>query len=712
MFDPSVSRNHCQATLSAASQASRRRVSPCLTSLTAFLGLRAVASRRVTAAICMLGIAIAGHAFVAPVATAAPPSAAAALALQPVQKDFSYQKVAAADVEKCRVSDLSENGWTGWIVEAADGTRLRRFADTNADKRIDLWCYYDQGVEVYRDIDSDFNGKADQYRWLGTAGTRWGVDRDENGKVDFWKQISAEEVSAEVIAALAEADAERFARLLASESEIRSLDLGKATTDRLLDKIAKAQSGFAALAANQKGVGSSARWVQFASTSPGIVPAGTGGSKSDLRVYENAVAMFDDAGRSGQVMVGTIIQVGDAWRLVDLPQVVAEDQPLAQSPGVFFTPGGAMTTTSTARPNMGAETQELVAALEKIDGQLATATRVEDQAELNRRRVDVVEKLIAAASTAAERDTWMRQLVDTVSVAVQSGTYPGGLERLRKFSADLPASDKSLSSYVQFQIISTEYVSKQTPDADFAKVQDWYLTTLTKFVESFPTSPEAAQAMLQLALSKEFEEREPEALEYYNKVAKLFPGTDMGEKAAGAVRRLESLGKPIAFTGRTVKGEPFDLAKLKGRPVVIHYWATWCEACKQDMKLLRQLQAKYQSSGLQIVGVNVDGTRNQATQFLQDNSAPWIHLFEDGGLESSGLAKQLGVQTLPMMMLLNADGAVVSNNLYAGGLDAELAKIARPAPTATPATRPTAGNPSAVRPGVPTRPAATRPGTK
>lgn len=720
MIVQSVSSDRGHAALSAASQSSCRRILQCFTRLAEFPGSHATVGHRMASALYMVGITLAGHTFCAAIATAAPPSAESALALQPVQKDFSFQKVAAADVEKCRVIDLNENGWTGWIVESDDGTRLRRFADTNGDKKIDLWCYYDQGVEVYRDVDSDFNGKADQYRWLGTAGTRWGIDRNENGKVDFWKQISAEEVSAEAIAALADADAERFARLLATESEIRSLNLGKATSDRLLDKIKRAEVGFTVLAAKQKGVSSAARWVQFASTSPGIVPAGTNGSKSDVRVYENAVAMFDDAGKGGQVLVGTIIQIGDAWRLVDLPQVVAEDQPLAQSPGVFFTPGGTISNASTTRSGMGIETQELVAALEKIDSQLATATTPQDQAELNRRRVDVVERLIASASTAAERDTWMRQLVDTVSVAVQSGTYPGGLERLRKFSTDLPAGDKVLASYVQFQIISTEYVSKQTPDADFAKVQEWYLTSLTKFVETFPTSPEAAQAMLQLALSKEFEERETEALEYYNKVAKSFPGTDMGEKAAGAVRRLESLGKPIAFTGRTVKGEPFDLARLKGRPVVIHYWATWCEACKQDMKLLRQLQAKYQAAGLQIVGVNVDGSRNMATQFLQDNSVPWIHLFEDGGLESSGLAKQLGVQTLPMMMLLNADGEVVSNNIYAASLDAELAKIARamtppasaPAaprsPAAAPA-RPTAATPSTNRPGVPTRPVGNRP---
>jgi hypothetical protein len=114
---------------------------------------------------------------------------------------------------------------------------------------------------------------------------------------------------------------------------------------------------------------------------------------------------------------------------------------------------------------------------------------------------------------------------------------------------------------------------------------------------------------------------------------------------------------------------------------------------------------------------------------LQTNTAPWIHLYEDGGLESSSLAKQLGVQTLPMMLLIDADGKVVSNNIYAAGLDAELAKIARPAatrptapaaapqrpatakPQARPAAGSPAGSPNPSRPGIggaPTRPAANR----
>ena len=62
----------------------------------------------------------------------------------------------------------------GWIVRDGNGRILRSFVDTNGDNVVDLWCYYQGGIEVYRDIDRNFNGKPDQYRWLNTAGTRWG----------------------------------------------------------------------------------------------------------------------------------------------------------------------------------------------------------------------------------------------------------------------------------------------------------------------------------------------------------------------------------------------------------------------------------------------------------------------------------------------------------------------------------------------------------
>ena len=133
---------------------------------------------------------------------AAPPTAEEALSLSPVQQTVTYQRVSAEEQKRCTVRDIDSETWSGWEVRSGDGLTLRVFADTNADKKVDLWCYYQGGIEVYRDIDVNFNGKADQYRWLGTNGSRWGLDQDEDGTIDRWKSISAEEVSSELIGAV------------------------------------------------------------------------------------------------------------------------------------------------------------------------------------------------------------------------------------------------------------------------------------------------------------------------------------------------------------------------------------------------------------------------------------------------------------------------------------------------------------------------------
>jgi thiol-disulfide isomerase/thioredoxin len=598
---------------------------------------------------------------------AAGPAASDALKLEPVQPDVDFERVPADQAKFCKVSDIDRKGWSGWQVSGPDGSMLRRFADTNGDKKVDLWSYFKFGVEVYRDIDDDFDGKADQYRWLGTSGTRWGIDENEDGQIDRWKQISAEEVSLELVEALRDSDAERFAALLITPSEVKSLGMGRSKMRQIATKASRAASDFKGLAKRQNAVSRDARWVQFAASTPGVVPAGTDGSTEDIIVYENAVAMYENGGENGQLMVGTLVKAGDVWRLVDLPSLGTDGETIAMSRGNFFTSDSARAETA-GSGGLGQETQRLVTELEDIDTALASATKEKDLAKLHARRSDIIESLIDQSGSATDRETWVRQLVDTLSVAVQSGAYPDGVKRLRTVSRKQAGNDKSLQAYADFEAISAEYVVRQTPKADFAEVQEWYLDALTGFVDRYPRTPEAARAWLQLALSKEFEDKEKEALGFYEKVAASFPGTDAGRRAAGAVKRLESVGRRIGLEGETLDGRSFKLAALRGRPVVIHYWATWCEPCKQDMKLLRRLQANYKRAGLQVVGVNVDATADMAVSYLKETPLPWAQLFEPGGLEQSRLATSLGVQTLPTMMLIDASGKVVRHNIRAAEL--------------------------------------------
>src|SRR5262245_1696443 len=137
---------------------------------------------------------------------AASPTVEQALKLAPIQKDVDYDVPSAAEAPKCTIKAEKLGGQTGWVVRSPGGQILREFVDTNGDNVVDRWSYFKDGIEIYRDIDENFNGKADQYRWLNTAGIRWGIDKDEDGRIDSWKTISAEEVTAEVVHALRDKD--------------------------------------------------------------------------------------------------------------------------------------------------------------------------------------------------------------------------------------------------------------------------------------------------------------------------------------------------------------------------------------------------------------------------------------------------------------------------------------------------------------------------
>jgi thiol-disulfide isomerase/thioredoxin len=604
-----------------------------------------------------------------PGAIGATPTAERALSLQPVQPQVSYEVPSASEVDKCTVEVVSQPGLAGWEVHNDKNQLLRRFIDTNGDKKIDQWCYYKDGIEVYRDIDSDFNEKADQYRWLGTAGLRWGLDKNEDGRIDHWKMISPEEVTAEVVEALRKRDVDAFLRVLLKPDELRALGLGKEREEELAKRIENARTRFAQFAEQNKLVTDKSQWLHFGAQRPGVIPAGTSGSTKDLLIYDNAAAIIETEGKHSQVILGTLIHINNGWRVLDLP---------AGEANVGFYTSVITRTPTDAQADLGVDQtmQELLGDLEAVDKKIVSASAA-DAVKLNQQRADVLEKLAAESNTPKERDTWVRQFADTVSAATQSGQFPGGVARLRKILDGLdPQRDgQDLVAFVKFRFLSSEYAEQmQKPDADFGAIQDRWLENLQAFIKSHGTSPDAAEVMLQLAIAQEFAGNQSEALQWYGRIVKDFPTTKLAEKAKGAKRRLESVGQLLELQGQTVDGKAFDIAQWNGRVVLVHYWATWCEPCKQDIQAIRELTAKYDHRKFVPVGVNLDHDRQPVEAFLRQNRLPWPQLYEGGGLDSR-LANELGVLTLPTMLLVDQKGKVVRRNLHIGELSAELERL-------------------------------------
>ena len=603
---------------------------------------------------------------------AAAPTVRQALGLTPIQANIEYEQPSGPAIDRCALKSVKDSRKSGWEVVGTDGQLMRRFLDSNRDQKIDQWCYYLRGIEVYRDIDTDFNGKADQYRWLGTGGSRWGLDQDEDGSVDHWKMISPEEVSAEVVSAIRDRNEALFETVLLDSEELTRLGLGTSQRADLKKRIQAAKAGFSKYVDEQQTIHSKSRWLHFGATRPGIIPEGTEGSSKDLLIYDNVAAVVENEGRHDQLIVGTLVNVGQGWRVIDLPQTDS-------STGFFYT----SVSDSSDRPEAGGvgldqRMQQLLGKLEEIDTKLSSAPQ-RSLSELNAERAGILEQLAEQAATSKEQDTWMRQFADSVSAAAQAGDYPQGVQKLQSVHQKLKKDGGSndLQAYVQFRYLTADYGRKlQEPEADFAKIQTKWLANLNTFVKDYPREKDAAEAMLQLAIAQEFAGKEKDAVDWYNRIIKDFSSSNLATKAAGAKRRLESVGRSISLKGQTLQGTSTDLARYRGRAVLIHYWATWCEPCKKDLKTIRELQARLPSSKFAAIGVNLDSERHTAAQYLKENRVPWPQLHEDGGLDSR-LANEMGILTLPTMILIDKTGQVVRRNIHAGELEAELAKLVK-----------------------------------
>jgi thiol-disulfide isomerase/thioredoxin len=611
-------------------------------------------------------LAVAWVGLVPAAASAAQPTVEYALGLKPFQPGVDYDRPSADDAKKCSIKMEKQGGVTAWVVRGPRGEVLRSFADTNGDRVVDRWSYFKDGVESYRDIDANFNAKADQARWLNGSGGRWGVDEDENGSIDAWKTISAEEATAEVVEALRARDPAIFKRLLPTKADLESAGFEGERLQELTARATAAAGAFSKIAAAQKQIGPQSKWNNMLANHPGVMPAGAAGVTRDVAAYDNVVALVDTGDANGQVYIGSLVRCGDAWRPLDVPQLPGESGEISE-PIAFFTVRGG--TPATAGPTENENLKPLLAKLRDVEGRLSSASDA-DRPALAKEQAGLLQQVVAAAEP-GEVPFWVRQYAETLAAAVQDGSMTEGIPLLEKLATAVQA-DAALEAFVLFRLASARYASNmQQPNADVDKVQNAWLEELRQFVAKHPAAPDAAEAMLQMGIADEFSGKEREAIERYAAIVKDFPDSSSARKARGAARRLESVGKPLELSGTGLDGRPVSLASLRGKPVLVHYWATWCEPCKVDIAQIRELYAKYGPKQFGVVGIVLDSDKGQLAKFLGSKPIPWPQMHEAGGLDGR-LAEELGVLTLPTMILLDADGKVVDRNLVITDLEKKL----------------------------------------
>jgi TolA-binding protein/peroxiredoxin len=599
----------------------------------------------------------------------------------PLQKGVEYDTPKPEELAKCRLVQEKNS----YVIYGPANEPLRRFTDSNGDGPPDMFRYYRLGLEVYREVDSNGDYKArkntrpDQFRWMNWGGTRWGVDADEDGRIDTWKVISAQEAARVAVEALIAGDLKALSTVMLNDADIQALKVPAAMAKQLQDAAADLPKKAQASVANAKVLNTRSVWVRFDPPPPGLVLAEQSGAARDLVVYENAMAYVQNGEKLDLISVGEMVQVGDVWKLVSVPTPLDTSGQAVVVMGGILMQSGMGGDSAGPTQEMSADMQKSLADLQKLDENspppdAAPKTLV----DYNVSRANLSEKLAGLSRTEDEQLQWIQQLTDSLSTAAQSGLYPDGLVRLQQLETTVKANQKLLG-YVYYRRLMAEYAvrlkedDKAADDAAARKsreaTQKWWFEQLENFAKQWPASEDAPDAVVQLAISYELMGRIDDAKAWYGQLARNYPKTEGGVKAAGALRRLSLTGNPLQLAGKNLQGQPISIEQYRGKVVLVVFWASYAQPFLADAETLKSVYAKHQKSGFEIVGINMDPDAAAANAWLGSNAIRWQNLREapqQAGAQPGDFG--FGIVSVPTMFLVNKEG-IVEGGITSRNLD-------------------------------------------
>lgn len=128
------------------------------------------------------------------------------------------------------------------------------------------------------------------------------------------------------------------------------------------------------------------------------------------------------------------------------------------------------------------------------------------------------------------------------------------------------------------------------------------------------------------------------------------------------------------FELNNLEGKPMELKDLRGKLILLDFWASWCGPCRRENPNVVKLYDEYKDKGFDILGVSLDRDQARWEQAVEKDGLTWHHVSDLKGWKSAA-AKLYSVSSIPATLLIDKEGKIVARNLRGAALEAKVAEL-------------------------------------
>ena len=136
---------------------------------------------------------------------------------------------------------------------------------------------------------------------------------------------------------------------------------------------------------------------------------------------------------------------------------------------------------------------------------------------------------------------------------------------------------------------------------------------------------------------------------------------------------LPGVGDVMEIKFKSTEDQDIDLAAMKGKVVLVDFWATWCGPCVAELPNVQKTYDKYHDKGFEIIGISLDQDKDKLTKFVENKKMPWPQYFDGKGWGNE-ISTGFGITGIPATFLVGKDGKVAATDLRGEALEKAVAE--------------------------------------